>query len=189
MRKFDPRLLPYLAATAQAIQFTHAGYVLLGWAGIPIGLGIGATVSLSAAYAATRISDVAKTRRPLSVAGLVTLMLISPACIAPASYLSFDGIGVEWVRILAAVVWAVAPDIAVVLSGAVAGKSLMHVEQPAAPVERKPAKPKNVFSKMCDCGKMFSNARAYAGHCRVCVAHRLAHPAKINQLAEKGQTQ
>jgi hypothetical protein len=142
VKKFNPLTLPYMAAIAQALQFAHAGYVYIGWIGAIIGTAVGVTVSFSVATAASRISDISQKRKALGYVSLITLLLISPAMIAPAAWLSFGSIPVPWARILAAVVWAAAPDLAIVLSGAIAGKSLVQSDKPAAvvTVKAKPAR-------------------------------------------------
>ena len=129
MKKFNSGNLPYIAASGQALQFIHAGFILMGWWGALVGAILGVTVNLSIANAASRISDVAKNRRWLSYAGLGALFILSPAMVAPSAYLAFGILPIEWVRIGAAIVWALAPDASILLSGAIAGKSLLQVEK------------------------------------------------------------
>lgn len=140
MKKFNSGNLPYIAASGQALQFVHAGYILMGWWGALIGGILGATVNLSIANAASRIADVAKSRRWLSYMGLGALFVLSPAMVAPSAYLAFGIIHVEWVRIGAAIVWALAPDASILLSGAIAGKSLIQSDKPAAVATARPKK-------------------------------------------------
>jgi hypothetical protein len=176
-RKFNPANLPYLAAFAQALQFAHAGYILASWPGLVVGISIGAVVSLSVASAASRIATIAKVRKPLAYTGLIALLLVSPAAIAGASYTAFGILTVSWVRTLTACAWALAPDLAILLSGAIAGKSLVVAEQPAATIQRSASKPKRTVTRSLEfpcrysangCGRMFASQNAVNAHARSC---------------------
>ena len=168
MKRYNTASLPYIAAAAQAVQFTHAGYVLFGLAGAVIGVIVGIVVSFSVATAASRVATIAKSRRGLGWAALVVLLLVSPAAIAPAAYYAIEVSMAEWTRILAAVTWALAPDLAIVLSGAIAGKALVTVEEAqAAAVAPAPKRTKQDKRRTCgDCGAILANANAYSAHMR-----------------------
>lgn len=131
-RRFSPILLPYLAASAQAIQFCVAGYLLTGWKGLLTGLAVGVTLSFSMAIAAARISDISARRRGLAYVFGVVLLALSPAAIAPITYNSFTSL-TGWPRLVAAIAWAIIPDGAIILAGAITGSGFVaREEKPAA---------------------------------------------------------
>jgi hypothetical protein len=177
MRKFNPSTLPFLAASAQSLQFAHAGYVLAGIPGAVIGLALGVVISFAVATAASRISDIAAKRKPLAYAGLVALLVLSPAAIGGASYLAFSALSVPWVRIMTACSWAIAPDAAILLSGAIAGKSLV-VAEPAAALatspqssrKRKKNRPLEFACKYSanGCTRRFASQNGSNAHARSC---------------------
>ena len=162
MKKYNASTLPYLAAVAQAIQFSHAGFILLSWWGLLIGGIIGAVVSLAVATAASRVSDIAQKRRRLAWAGLVALLVLSPLALAAPVYISFGDISPDWLRWVSACAWAAAPDLAIVLSGAIAGKSLVSVPvaQPTGQVAQPTRKHK---SHRVDRNRMIAQLRADPG--------------------------
>lgn len=145
MKRFDPKSLPYIGAVVQAILFGLAGYKYfdLGLWGAAAGVGVGAVVNLSMATASSRISDIAKSRRPLAYLSLILLFCISPAVIVTS---------LGWS--LATLCWSVSVDLSIMLTGSTFGKSLIATEQPVTsgaqpktkrtkPAEKlaKPAKP------------------------------------------------
>jgi hypothetical protein len=132
MKAFNAKWLPYLAAGFQAFQFSFAGSIYFGRPGWLIGAIGGIVVNLSVAIAASRISDIAKTRRPLAWTALAALMTLSPIAVGTAGYLAMPVIPIQWLRIATAVVWAVIPDASILLTGAVTGKSLVRDEKPAS---------------------------------------------------------
>lgn len=127
-KKLTPDKFPYFAATCQAVLYVHAfvTYLGLGW-GLAIGLPLGIVVSFSIAYGSSQINDVAARRRRLAWVGLVVLMAISPIVVAPALYTAMAPsvmatfpIG----RIILCAIAALAPDGAILLSGAIAGRGM-----------------------------------------------------------------
>jgi hypothetical protein len=124
MKKFDPRTLPYLGAIVQAVLFALAGYLYfdMGAWGAVAGFGVGAVVNLSLAVASSRISEVSQKRQFLARLALGVMIVLSPATIA----LSFFAPK----TVFAAITWAADVDIAIVLTGAIAGKSLVKQDEP-----------------------------------------------------------
>lgn len=138
MKKFNPVSLPYLGAAVQAVLFGLSGYKYFNldlW-GAAAGLGVGAVVNLSMAVASSRISDIAKSRRGLAYLSLIILYCLSPVIICSS---------LGWS--LANLSWSLAADTSILLTGAIAGKSLVAADatpQPVAQGERKPRKSKKV---------------------------------------------
>jgi uncharacterized protein YlzI (FlbEa/FlbD family) len=129
LNKLIPREpLLYLAAAFQSIQFGLAGSIYFGSAGWVIGGLGGIVVNFSVAKSASKISDIAKTRRKLAWTGFVGLMLLSPLAVAPAGFIQLGIVSNFWLRVVTAVVWAIIPDTAILLTGAVTGKSLVRDE-------------------------------------------------------------
>lgn len=117
--------LLYLAAAFQAIQFGLAGSIYFGLTGWFIGGLGGIVVNFSIAKSASRINDIAKARKPLAWTGFIALMVLSPIAVAPAGYLQMSVITTFWLRVAASIVWAIIPDAAILLTGAITGKSLV----------------------------------------------------------------
>lgn len=117
MKKLDPKWLPYFGAIVQAGLFSLAGNVYFeqsfGWL---VGLGVGAVVNASLAVASSRISDIAKIRKPLAYVALIGMFFLSPITIT----LSFF----RPETVFTAIAWAMSPDLAIVLAGAIAGKTI-----------------------------------------------------------------
>jgi hypothetical protein len=118
-KTFTPQLkhLLYLASLAQAVLFAIAGNQYFGVFGWLAGLVIGAVVNISLAVASSRISDISEKRKPLARLALIGMFLLSPTTItltlfAPAS-------------IATAIVWSMDADLAIILTGAIAGKNLV----------------------------------------------------------------
>jgi hypothetical protein len=171
--KFNASVIPFIAAIAQGLQVGHAGYVYLGVFGAMLGGVLGLAITVSTATAASRIGEVSRKRRWLAIPALIVLLLLSPAAVAPAAYQTF-AIGVPWLLVMASVVWAVAPDACMVLSGAIAGKSLVATEQPVTqPQSEMTAKPKRSKAKtksaICPhCENTFSQngLNAHVAYCK-----------------------
>lgn len=81
MKKFDPKVLPYLAATVQAVLYAIAGNAYFDSFGWLVGLLMGIVVNASLAVSASRISEIARQRKPLAWISLVALFSLSPAVI------------------------------------------------------------------------------------------------------------
>ena len=166
MRKFNPTWLPYAAAFAQAVLFSFAGQKYFGDFGWLVGLFVGMVVSLSLAVASSRISDISQKRQPLARLILAMMMLLSPATVA----LSFFAPS----SVFTAISWAASPDIAVVLAGAIAGKSLVKQDDPQKSAEAKPTKRKVRSAEIicrhagAGCGRKFASQNAANAHARSC---------------------
>jgi len=165
-KKIDPKQFPYLAALAQAVLFSIAGdgyFKAFGWL---VGLLVGSVVSLSIASSASRISDIARNRKPLAYVSFYLLMALSPSVIALSLVVPESP--------FTAIAWAVAPDLSIALTGAVIGKSLTHTEQPAQRKEQ-PAKIRSAKKSKAErvacrwgCGKSGTQAamNAHSPHCK-----------------------
>ena len=168
MKKHIPSFLLYGSALFQAIQFAISGHVYFGWPGILTGLFGGALVNVCISVAASRISDIAKKRRGLAYVGLIALMTLSPACVAPGLLQMASRALPGHLALLVAIVWAIAPDVAIMTSGAIAGKGLVRIEETQiashTPVVRKK---KSDTKRTCpQCGATVANANAYSAHMR-----------------------
>ena len=124
MKKHIPSFLLYGAAVFQSIQFAIAGNTYFGWAGILTGLFGGAIINFCISLAASRISDVAKKRRGLSYTGLGVLLLVSPGMVGPALFLWANRAISLPFAVAVSVLWAIAPDIAILTAGAITGKGM-----------------------------------------------------------------
>lgn len=121
MNKYlDPKYLPYFGALVQGILFSIAGNIQFGKGGWVLGLGVGIVVNLAIAIASSRISEIAKNRKVMAYIALVLLSCFSPVVIC--STLGWN---------MATFSWAVVSDLAVILAGAIAGKSLFSAAAPA----------------------------------------------------------
>jgi hypothetical protein len=138
MKKFDPRLLPYMGALVQSGLFGIAGYhyFKIGIAGAVAGAGVGLVVNFSIATASSKISEVAKKRQALSWAAFVLLCVISPIVINAS---------LGWS--VATVAWSVAVDLSIVLTGAIIGKGLVKQEETTATVAASSDKPSQAPGK------------------------------------------
>lgn len=176
MKKFNPTSLPYIMALAQTIQIGHAGYVLMGWVGVLIGGVIGGGVSFSVAYAGSQIASLTgQKREKWANPAMFAMMGLSPLLIAAAAYISFSIISQPWLRWVTACSWAVAPDLAIFLTGLITGKKLVAEEsglQSETKAKRKSAKRKKA-DYVCryagaGCGQKFATQNAANAHARGC---------------------
>lgn len=148
---FNPkRDLPYLGAICQAIQFSHASSILFGAEGWFFGGVMGVLVSVSVAYATSQYADIAQKRKPLAMAGLIVLALFSPVIVGTGAYLRLSVPDPFW-RGAVAFAWGVLPDVAVAITGFVAGKGMVRPDEKPKEAKPKPEKPaiepiKPVFS-------------------------------------------
>lgn len=169
MKKFDPKVLPYLAATVQAVLFAIAGNAYFENFGWLVGLLMGVIVNASLAVSASRISEIARQRKPLAWISLVALFSLSPAVICSS---------LGWS--VANLVWSLAADLAIVLTGATTGKSLLSHEQPAKVAQAKPAKKKSRSAEFrCNhagagCDRKFASQNAANAHARRCAYKPMA---------------
>ena len=157
MKKFDPKIIPYLAAITTSIMLTRAAVDHFGaWWGWPIGLMAGLVTSFSLAVAGSRISDIASKRKPLAYVALLGMVVISPIVIALSDPTPDTA---TWA-------WALFPDVSILLASTVTGKSLLASNDPA-----QPAKPKaKVFAapafSCAKCAFIATSQKALNGHQR-----------------------
>jgi hypothetical protein len=177
MKKFNPIWLPYMGAFVQAVLFGLAGYSYfdLGLWGAGAGLGVGAVVNLSMAVASSRVSDIAKSRKPLAYLSLIGLFCLSPVIICSSLGWSIANLS-----------WSLSADLSILLTGAIAGGSLIAKDQPAkSEAGEKPTRTKRQKSAdkpaepatepalaevkpafVCSCGKTFATQPALNAHKR-----------------------
>ena len=118
----DPKNLPYFGAIVQAVLFAIAGnefFPMLGWLA---GLGVGAVVNYSMALASSRFSDIAEKRKPLARLAMITMFALSPATITLSLFLPKS--------VFTAISWSVCVDLAIILAGAIAVKSMIGDSNP-----------------------------------------------------------
>lgn len=139
---FELKHLPYVAALFQAVQFAHAGSIYFGPFGWVIGGVGGILANMAVASAASRISDISDKRKPLAYLLGSILLLLSPAAIAPAAYISASAVTLPWARVMVAIVWALIPDLSIALTGAIVGKSLISSGAPQKPAQQSNSKAK-----------------------------------------------
>lgn len=158
-----PKNLPYAGAIVQAVLFSIAGNAHFPFMGWLLGLGVGVVVNWAVAYASSRISDIAKSRKALGIFGMASLMAISPVVICSSLGWTVSNFS-----------WAVACDLSILLSGAIAGKSLIPADVPqksaeAEPAKKKPARPSFACGNAAaGCGKTFASQNAANAHGRSC---------------------
>ena len=119
MKKFDPKIIPYMAAITTSIMLMRAAvdhFGLWGWA---IGSMAGLVASFSLATAGSRISDIAQKRKPLAYVSLALMVVISPIVIALSDPTPDAA---TWA-------WAMFPDAAILLASTVTGKSLLAKDE------------------------------------------------------------
>lgn len=192
LKKFDIKNLPYMGATVQAGLFALAGYhyFQLGPWGAVVGFGVGAVVNISLAVASSRISDIAQKRLPLARISLFGMFLLSPVTITLSLFAPSS--------VFTSIAWAASPDLAIVLAGAIAGKSLVsHGEEnkPPKPAER-PAKPRSAKKQSLSkplsdipcrfagagCDRTFASQNAANAHARTCeYKPTVSMPVEISQ--------
>ena len=120
---FDPKNLPFAGDIVQAVLFALAGvefFPHLGW--LP-GMGVGAVVNYSIALASSRFADIADKRKPMARLAMVVLFALSPTTITLSMFAPRS--------VYTAISWAVCVDLAIILAGAIAGKSLISEASPA----------------------------------------------------------
>jgi len=156
MKKFDPKIIPYMAAITTAIMLMRAAVDHFGVWGWAIGFMAGLVASFSLAIAGSKISDIAAKRKPLAYVSLAFMVTISPIVIALSDPTPNAA---TWA-------WAMFPDAAILLASAVTGKSLLAQDEPPAKSQSKPAKP--AFScKAAGCtAKSFGSQSALNAHQR-----------------------
>lgn len=168
MKKLNPIILPYAGALVQAVLFTLAGVAHFGgWLGGVAGFGVGAVVNLSMAIASSKISNIAQKRKPLAYVSLVGLFCLSPVIITSSMGWS-----------VATLSWSMAADLAILLTGAITGGSLIVAEPAASQPKPKAKREKPATAEpqpaaepikpafVCSCGKSFGSQPALNAHQR-----------------------
>jgi hypothetical protein len=166
MKKFDPKWLPYFGAIVQAGLFSIAGTRYFSSYGWLIGLGVGAVVNASLAVASSRIGDIAQKRKPLAYLALVGMFVLSPITITLSLFMPRS--------VFTAIAWAMSPDLAIVLAGAIAGKSLTENHDVAKklqkPAGKKKQEPVKVARKHVKDGELLAYLQANPGASQQAVA-------------------
>ena len=167
MRKIlDPKNLPFAGAIVQAVLFALAGIEFFPVAGWLVGLGVGAVVNYSMALASSRFAEIAEKRKPLARVAMVVMFALSPTTITLSMFFPKS--------IFTAIAWAVCVDLAIILAGAIAGKSLIPQASENKPAERKPAKKKIRSAEIAcryagaGCGRHFATQNSANAHARTC---------------------
>src|SRR5688572_15262018 len=122
MKKFDPTLLPYMAALTTGIMLMRAAVEKFGLWGWVIGPLVGLVASLSLALAGSRISEIAQKRKPLAFIALAVMLILSPLVI----YFS------DPTPDMGTLLWAAFPDFAILLASAITGSNLLVKPVPQA---------------------------------------------------------
>lgn len=167
MKKFDIERLPYAAALVNAMLFGMAGYhyFALGFWGALIGVGVGSVISFSIAVASSRIGDISQKRIWLARIALIGMMSLSPLTITLSLFAPKS--------LFTAIAWAMDTDVAIVLAGSIAGKSLFN--KPDKPKAAKASKVKaGIYCTVAGCkrhkatkgAKPFSTQSALNAHMR-----------------------
>lgn len=187
-RILDPKYLPYFGAMVQAVLFSIAGnsfFPVMGWLA---GLGVGAVVNWSLAVASSRVSDIAKNRKPLAYLALACLFCLSPVIICSTLGWSVANFS-----------WSVASDLSILLTGAIVGKGLVASGEPLPKVARNKSKavqePVKVARKSVPENELLAYLQANAGASQTQVAEhfgvtrqaiglRLKKIYKVNVVAE-----
>lgn len=145
-RFFKPHYLPYFGALVQAVLFSLAGSLVFGEYGWIAGLGVGAVVNYSLALASSRLADVAANRQRLARLALIGLFLLSPITIS-LSYILPDSV-------FSVIAWAMCVDLAIILAGFIAGKSLIPAQPKAADAKNRSAKTSGKNKPLSKKGKL-----------------------------------
>jgi hypothetical protein len=123
--RLNKKDIPTIAIITQTVQYSMAGYFLIGWLGVAtVGL-MGALVSIAMAFAASKYGE-SERRKTATVAALLTIMVFSPILVGTATWLHLTIIPNPYWRGVVSAVWGIIPDGAVVLAGFGAGKGLFE---------------------------------------------------------------
>lgn len=129
------KIILLLAASFAAYNFGLAGGYIEGtWISIG-GLIAGVVVNVSLAIASSRFGSLTgKNRTRQAQTAFVSMMVLSPALVAPVIFYSLPPtfLGVWWLRALWSMAWPLVADLAIVLAGAVSGKGLIALSEPTA---------------------------------------------------------
>lgn len=178
-KPLDPKIVPYVAILTQCGLFGYAGAKYFDLAGWLIGAGVGFLVSISITLSASRISEIAKARKPLAYAAMILLLSLSPSVIA----LSLFAKG----TVFPSIAWAMAPDVSVVLCAAIVGKGILSQAQtPKKKTVARPNKsvalapdsvaPPSKYPRKCDyCDEVLKSANSIGGHMKA------KHPTLIHK--------
>lgn len=128
------KVVLFLAAAFAAYNFGLAGGYIEGAQFSIGGLVAGVVVNVSLAIAASRYGSLKGDKRTRqATAAFVTMMVFSPVLVSPVVFYSlpetFLSIPLRWAW---AIAWPMTADLAIVLAGAVSGKGLIALSEPAA---------------------------------------------------------
>lgn len=138
MKRFDPKVLPYLASLTTAVMLMRAGVNHFGIWGWIIGPLAGLVASFALAVAGSKISDIAQRRKPIAYAALTLMLILSPMVI----YYS------ELEPDMSTAMWAMFPDAAILLASTVTGQALIaKPDQQVAQVRGQVAKAKRQVAR------------------------------------------
>jgi hypothetical protein len=147
MKKLDPKSYPYLAASIQAVQYGHVGFVYLSWVGMATAGLLGVLMSFGMALASSKINDIAKVRRPSSWVAFLLLAIVSPAFVGVGMWIALDVIPSPFWRVVVAALWGLIPDGSVALVGFITGKGLVISEEKMAEKDEKPLRKKKKVAR------------------------------------------
>jgi hypothetical protein len=179
--KLNKKHIPYFAAVVQTAQYALAGYFLIGVMGwFFVGI-MGALISLALAYGASQFADIAQRRKGSSLTAMVIIMCFSPILIGTATWIHLTIIPNPYWRGVVSLVWGALPDLAVALSGFIAGKGLVEQgSQPLSTPSGRSAKGKTRSAKSSkvrtniscryapQCDRTFVSQNAANAHARTC---------------------
>jgi hypothetical protein len=162
--KFNPSSLPYAAAMTTALLLLRSGVQYFGVWGWVIGPLAGLLASFALATAGSGIGTIANSRKWVGYPALGAMLFLSPLVIVFS----------DPHPTLATWVWAMYPDVAILLASTVTGRNMLaKTEPPAQPTTNpkkasyKPAQP--VFiCKVAGCtAKPFGSQSALNAHQRI----------------------
>lgn len=193
MKRFDPKNYPYLAASIQAVQYGHAGFVYLSWVGLVTAGLLGLLISFGMALASSKINDIAKKRKPAAWVAFLLLAVISPAFVGVAMWIALDVITLPLWRVVVAALWGLIPDGGVALVGFIVGKGMVAAEtkqsEPQSEPKAKGKSAKRIKATVeckfagAGCGQKFATQNAANAHARGC-----AYKPTIIDVSEKVTT-
>lgn len=145
------KVILFLAAGFAAYNFGLAGGYIEYGDGVHFsigGLAAGVVVNVSLAIAASRFGSLKGDKRTHQAKiAFIVMLVISPVLVSPVVFYSLPEtfLGVWWLRALWSVAWPLVADLAIVLAGAVSGKGLIALSEPAA-VQSETSAPQGALS-------------------------------------------
>lgn len=129
------KVILFLAAAFAAYNFGLAGGYIEGTKFSAGGMIAGVVVNISLAIASSKYGSLnGKMRARQATIAFVAILVLAPVIVAPVIYYSLPEtfLGVWWLRALYAVAYPLVADMAIVAMGAVSGKGLIALSEPAA---------------------------------------------------------